>query len=649
MSERTETDPLDDLLRTAGPRRPARRSHADREAARARLMARPAPRREEDAAPVPFWPDPAAVDPVHPERAEAALTALTVAAVHAVKSASRLAVFASDRTLTAGALIFACVLHLADDQHGARFWWQYAAGADNRTAAYCLFLHHSAGGDYADAQRWADLAAPEGAPFTPEAWWGHGAAQPPHPAAYIRMAQHTGLASHAELGDIPLPAPRIAKDVLAVAPPPAPWDYPLIPGGWMVHRGRREKPTPLTAPNRRRRKPRTPHTAPSVPQLVTGAPPSPPSAPGTSQALKEARRALAVVRVLQDHRLGVETRQISQETGLPEATLTPILEMLCEEEFADPITDTVFAPGLALDRLALPVGAGVAAQLQRTLAITRQEIGAAIYLGQYAQGDIRITQASTADTTPPVHEYIPFRYAGHATAVGKCLLGQLDPAGQADHVSRYKTEAFTERTIASPRVLLERLSRLRPGAPVYDAFEYGPDWCCSAVPVSIGGEAGSLALSLPAEHIHRLGDTTQQLRRKAVPIMLTLLLTGEIPAEGPAAEADSSPLVRTTDDGIVTAGGLMRLRRMFTKAVINAAAVRTAVQVWSGPHLVTDESSLNVYYFDAAPGPTRTGTTITLPQTLTVPPSTDRSRLESPSGWGRPTAHALGELTVYRT
>ncbi|RSS79413.1 hypothetical protein [Streptomyces sp. WAC06614] len=47
--------------------------------------------------------------------------------------------------------------------------------------------------------------------------------------------------------------------------------------------------------------------------------------------------------------------------------------------------------------------------------------------------------------------------------------------------------------------------------------------------------------------------------------MLALLLTGDIPAEGPAQESDLSPLASTSDEGIITSGGLMRLRRMFTK------------------------------------------------------------------------------------
>jgi hypothetical protein len=51
------------------------------------------------------------------------------------------------------ALILACVLQLTDTDDGARFWWQYAAGAGQSAAAYCLYLHHrSLGQD--DTARW---------------------------------------------------------------------------------------------------------------------------------------------------------------------------------------------------------------------------------------------------------------------------------------------------------------------------------------------------------------------------------------------------------------------------------------------------------------------------------------------------------------
>ncbi|MFF3263875.1 hypothetical protein ACFYWO_32470 [Streptomyces sp. NPDC002932] len=52
------------------------------------------------------------------------------------------------------ALILACVLELTDTPEGARFWWEYAAGAGQSAAAYCLYLHHLALGERETADWW---------------------------------------------------------------------------------------------------------------------------------------------------------------------------------------------------------------------------------------------------------------------------------------------------------------------------------------------------------------------------------------------------------------------------------------------------------------------------------------------------------------
>ncbi|WP_226487669.1 hypothetical protein [Streptomyces parvulus] len=55
-----------------------------------------------------------------------------------------------------GAWILGCLLHLAGAEDGARYWWQYAAGADDRGAGYCLSLLHRAHGDDQTADFWLD-------------------------------------------------------------------------------------------------------------------------------------------------------------------------------------------------------------------------------------------------------------------------------------------------------------------------------------------------------------------------------------------------------------------------------------------------------------------------------------------------------------
>lgn len=60
-----------------------------------------------------------------------------------------------------GARVLGCVLHLAGREDSARFWWQYAAGAGDVSACYCLFLHHTALGEGQEADWWHDQADPD--------------------------------------------------------------------------------------------------------------------------------------------------------------------------------------------------------------------------------------------------------------------------------------------------------------------------------------------------------------------------------------------------------------------------------------------------------------------------------------------------------
>ncbi|MFL0028471.1 hypothetical protein ACJBCE_36725 [Streptomyces sp. NBUL23] len=53
-----------------------------------------------------------------------------------------------------GARVLGCILQLAESGENARFWWQYAAGAGDPAASYCLYLHHRALGEHAPARWW---------------------------------------------------------------------------------------------------------------------------------------------------------------------------------------------------------------------------------------------------------------------------------------------------------------------------------------------------------------------------------------------------------------------------------------------------------------------------------------------------------------
>lgn len=94
-------------------------------------------------------------------RAEEDLRGLCHVLISQPDALHAMSTFISARVLEpAGARILACVLHLADREGSARFWWQYAAGADDVAATYCLYLHHMALGETEEADWWHDQVSP---------------------------------------------------------------------------------------------------------------------------------------------------------------------------------------------------------------------------------------------------------------------------------------------------------------------------------------------------------------------------------------------------------------------------------------------------------------------------------------------------------
>ncbi|WP_274562409.1 hypothetical protein [Streptomyces spiramyceticus] len=53
-----------------------------------------------------------------------------------------------------GARVLGCLLQMSHREESARFWWQYAAGAGDSAATYCLYLHHRALGEDGEADWW---------------------------------------------------------------------------------------------------------------------------------------------------------------------------------------------------------------------------------------------------------------------------------------------------------------------------------------------------------------------------------------------------------------------------------------------------------------------------------------------------------------
>ncbi|WP_406394987.1 IclR family transcriptional regulator [Streptomyces sp. NBC_00887] len=237
--------------------------------------------------------------------------------------------------------------------------------------------------------------------------------------------------------------------------------------------------------------------------------------------------ALRVLESVSTHGGGVTDAQISRETGLPVGHLSSLLLMLRREGYVEQVADGAYIIGASL----IELGSGVAtrrqaleAKLQQTLVQLRDSVGAAVYISRYVDGEIRVTQMADGPRTPAVNEWVDFRSAAHASAIGKCLLTQLDQNGRRDHLSRHRIARLTSRTITSEKVLFSKLDSQPATVPMLDLQEYAVGTVCAAVPLTAGSSAGCLALSLPIEDAHRLRSAAATLNRRAAPVLLSLAL-----------------------------------------------------------------------------------------------------------------------------
>jgi DNA-binding IclR family transcriptional regulator len=245
---------------------------------------------------------------------------------------------------------------------------------------------------------------------------------------------------------------------------------------------------------------------------------------GSRHSVQEALRALDVVA---RHPAGITDAELGRALGIGTRRLTTLLRMLTREGFVLRMPDGAYAVGDTFTRLTSADGRDRAlfAKLQRTLNRLREDVGAAVYLSRYVDGEVRITQCAAGPETPAVNEWVDFRWAAHASAVGKSLLWQLDRDGRRDHLSRHRMARLTSRTITSERLLLTHLEAQPPSAPALDIQEYAVGTVCAAVPISSGARVSSLALSLPVSQAHRLRSAADRLHREAMPVMLSLSIS----------------------------------------------------------------------------------------------------------------------------
>jgi IclR family transcriptional regulator, acetate operon repressor len=238
------------------------------------------------------------------------------------------------------------------------------------------------------------------------------------------------------------------------------------------------------------------------------------------------QRALRLMEAVASHPGGAPAKQLAREARLPLATAYHLLRTLAHEGYATRLSDGLWVLG---DRVQSLNGQGrtqqVLARVRPTLVALRDELGAAAYFAMQIDDEIEIVDVADGPRAPRVDLWVGFADAAHATAIGKCVLGQLSEDRRRDYLARHPLVDLTPHTITDTGTLLEALRA--PGDIALDREEYAVGTGCAAVPVTdgTGSVVGALAVSVRAGRLSKIEASIDRLHATAARIQRTLALT----------------------------------------------------------------------------------------------------------------------------
>ncbi|MER5791164.1 IclR family transcriptional regulator [Streptomyces sp. NPDC001980] len=224
------------------------------------------------------------------------------------------------------------------------------------------------------------------------------------------------------------------------------------------------------------------------------------------------QRAFRLLEAVSVHENGAPAKQLARETGLPLATAYHLLRTMVHDGYLRKLGDGGFVLGDKLETLhTTGQSQALLSRVRPTLAALRDELGTATYLTFYEGGEISVAEIVDGPRTPRVDLWVGFEDAGHATALGKSVLRELDEESRREYLSRHDLADLTPRTITTLPELLRSLDAAPLAPAVTDLEEYALGTVCVAVPIYRGDVLGSLGVSLPAERLARLPEVRARL------------------------------------------------------------------------------------------------------------------------------------------
>lgn len=245
-------------------------------------------------------------------------------------------------------------------------------------------------------------------------------------------------------------------------------------------------------------------------------------------------RTMEVLHTLGQASSPLTDTDLASSAGLLPSSVRELLVWLTHSGLARELNDGTYLAGPLLT--AIRRGHDVPSWL---LAQLSADTHAAVYLGEYVDGELEATRSWHRPDTPPVHEYVPFRVTAHANALGKAALAQLNSKQRKEHLNRHKLIELTASTITDLPKLERSLTTTGQRPVYYDRQEYNDTENCAAVSLALPGRNGCVGLSLPPSAHSRIGATSRLLSGRSTKALLSLVLTLTLQTGTPTG--DSTP------------------------------------------------------------------------------------------------------------
>ncbi len=221
--------------------------------------------------------------------------------------------------------------------------------------------------------------------------------------------------------------------------------------------------------------------------------------------ISSVRRALHLLDAVAASPRPATAKALSRATCQPLPTTYHLLRTLVHEGYLRRV-DGGYVIGAHVATLGTQARAQLRTERMRTsLQDLHDQLRAAAYLTLYQDGEIRLLDVVDSSSAPRVDLWVDLRDSGHATALGKAVLGALDPLERADYLDRHRLPDLTPYTLTDERELVRRLEHQH--GPAVDRQEYSLGTACVATPLRIGMPegvvVGAVAVSVPSARLAR--------------------------------------------------------------------------------------------------------------------------------------------------